>query len=55
MITHVYREGNSCADAIANFGLTVNHLTIWLEIPVWLRTHFVQNRLGMPCFRFVNF
>jgi len=54
LVTHVYREGNRCADALANFGLNVNHLTIWLEIPSFIRSHYAQDRLGMPNFRFVN-
>jgi len=45
LVTHVYREGNRCADALANFGLTVNHLIIWLEIPSFVRSHYVQDRL----------
>lgn len=54
LVTRVYREGNSCVDALANVGLYVNHLTIWLEAPLCVRSFYVQNRLGRPCFRFVN-
>ncbi|RHN73363.1 putative ribonuclease H-like domain, ankyrin repeat-containing domain-containing protein [Medicago truncatula] len=55
MVTHVYREGNCCADALANIGLTLDHLTIWLDMPACIRGYYVQNRLGLPGFRFVNF
>jgi len=26
LVTHVYREGNSCADTLANLGLNLDHL-----------------------------
>jgi ribonuclease HI len=55
LVTHIYREGNSCADALANFGLSLDTLTIWLEIPMCIRSFYFQNRHGLPCFRFVNF
>jgi hypothetical protein len=46
LVTHVYREGNRCADALTD---------VWLEIPPFVRSHYAQDRLGMPNFRFVNF
>lgn len=53
LVTHVFREGNCCADALANIGLTLDHLTIWLDLPDCVRGFYTQNRLGLPCFRFV--
>jgi len=55
LVTRVFREGNGCVDALANLGLTLHNLTIWLEIPPCIRNFYHQNRLGLPCFRFVNF
>ncbi|KEH20501.1 hypothetical protein MTR_8g479410 [Medicago truncatula] len=51
LVTHVFREGNCCADALANIGLTLDHLTIWLDLPDCVRGFYTQNRLGLPCFR----
>ena len=52
--THIYREGNNCDDTLANIGLNLDHLTIWTQLPVSISSHFAQNRLGMPRYRFVN-
>jgi len=52
LVTRVYREGNSCADTLANLGLTIDHLTIWTDLPLCRRRHFVKNRLAMPTYRF---
>jgi len=54
LATHIYREGNNCADALANIGLNLDHLTIWTQLPASISSHFAQNRLGMPSYRFVN-
>jgi ribonuclease HI len=55
MATHIYREGNQCADTLANYGHNVDHLTVWLQVIDCIRSPFVYNRLGMPNFRFVSF
>lgn len=55
LANHVFREGNTCSDALANVGLNVSHLTVWLLIPDCVREPFVKNKLGMPDFKFVNF
>lgn len=52
--SHVYREGNKCADTLANISLFVNHLIVWLEVPICIRVFFIKNKLGMPNFRFVH-
>jgi len=54
MATHVYREGNTCADALANAGLYLNHLTVCLHAPECIKEFFGKNKLGMPNYRFVN-
>jgi hypothetical protein len=54
LATHVFREGNTCVDALVNVGLSVNHLTFWLHVPDCIREFYVKNKLGMPNFRFVN-
>jgi len=55
IVSHIYREGNQCADRLAALGLTIQNLTIWSEVPLDIREFYVKNRLGMPNFRFINF
>ena len=55
VITHIYREGNQCADTLASIGFNVAHLTVWNVLPDCVRAEFVKNRLGLPNFRFVPF
>jgi len=50
--THIFREGNTCADVLANFGLSVAHLRVWLNIPDCIRETFGKNKLGLPFYRF---
>jgi hypothetical protein len=55
LVSHVYREGNCCADSLANIGLSLIGLTVWLEISASIiRGKVVKDRLGMPNYRFVN-
>jgi ribonuclease HI len=44
-VSHIYREGNHCADKLANIGLSLNGLTWWNHIPLELQGDFVRNRL----------
>jgi len=55
MVTHIYREGNEVADSLANFGLSLQKLTIWLELPRFVRANFVKNKIAMLSFRFKYF
>ena len=55
IVSHIYREGNQCADRLAALGLIIQNLTIWSEVPLDIREFYVKNRLGMPNFRFINF
>jgi len=41
--SHMFREGNQCADVLANLGLAYNHLIIWLDISDCIRATFVIN------------
>jgi len=54
-VSHVFREGNQCADGLANIGLSVNQFTILQIIPASLQAVFVKDKLGWPNFRFVPF
>jgi len=55
--SHIYREGNVCADSRANFGLSLASLDLfWFDIiPAFVRGEYIRNRLGMPSFRFFTF
>jgi len=55
--SHIYREGNTCADSLANFGLSLSSLHLfWFDtIPNFVSREYNRNRLGMPNFRFVTF
>lgn len=55
MATHVFREGNVCADILANVGLSLSHLTVWLNLHDSIREVFGKNKLGMPQFRFMAY
>jgi ribonuclease HI len=50
--SHIYREGNSCADKLANLGHSFVHLKWWGSLPLELRDDFLRDKLGIPCFRF---
>lgn len=52
IITHIYREGNYCADKLASIGLTVDGFAWWSSPPVIIRGDLVHNRLGLPYYRF---
>lgn len=51
VISHIYREGNRCADMLASKGLESPGVTIWLELPDFLKDLFIHDRLGLPIFR----
>ncbi len=55
--SHVYREGNACADGLANLGLyySLNYLVWFDSIPDSIGGEYNRNRLGLPNYRFVNF
>lgn len=40
IVSHILREENQCADYLANIGLTLNVLTVWLELPFGIRGFF---------------
>jgi len=48
LITHIYRKGNKCANKLASLDLDNQGLTIWLEVPIFLNSLFVQDRIGLP-------
>ena len=57
VVSHIYREGNACADRLANLGLSMSSLEVfWSDYtPDFIRGEYTRNRLGMPNFRFTTF
>jgi ribonuclease HI len=54
-VSHIFREGNKCADTLANLGLSLppsSSHTWWSSLPAALFADFDCNRLGWPCYRF---
>ena len=47
VVTHVYREGNEVADALANHGLSLQSLTVWEDVPDFIRYFYVKNKKGL--------
>lgn len=50
--SYVFREGNTCADLLANHGTSISGLSWWNSIPSFLQREFLRNRMGLPNYRF---
>jgi len=55
IVSHIYREGNNCADSLANLGLGFDGFLWWQDAPNIIRQDLVKNMLGMPNYRFTTF
>jgi hypothetical protein len=53
-ITHIYSEGNHCADKLAAIGLSLNTFFWWDNIPSQLSLDFVRNRLAFHILDLIN-
>lgn len=51
-VTHIYREGNHCADKLASFGVASRCFTWWDLIPSFIRDDFDRDRWSLPNYRF---
>jgi hypothetical protein len=40
MVSHIYREGNECADKLANIGLSLDTFQLWDHLPLSLGHSF---------------
>jgi hypothetical protein len=50
--SHIFREGNSCADKLANMGHAITG-AIWLDtLPAGVVLDFFRDRCGLPNYRF---
>lgn len=54
IVTHIYREGNEVADTLANYGISLQCITFWEEMPSFISAFMIKNQLGMPSFRFIK-
>lgn len=54
MVSHVFREGNKVADALANHVVSLTSLSIWFDVPLFINDSFLHNKSGLPAFRFCN-
>ncbi|CAJ2671835.1 unnamed protein product [Trifolium pratense] len=45
IVSHIFREGNHCADRLANVGLNLDRLTLWNDILFVIKDSFESNRL----------
>ncbi|GAU26383.1 hypothetical protein TSUD_221100 [Trifolium subterraneum] len=52
VISHIYRECNSCADKLANLGLSLASHTWWCQPPNVIKEDMGRNSLGRPFYRF---
>jgi len=57
VVSHNYREGNACADSLANLDLSLSSFELfWSDtIPDFIRGEYTRNKLGLPNFRFNTF
>jgi len=55
IVSHIYRDENTCSDILANFGLTAPEPLWWDESPSNIRGEVIKNKLGLPNYMFVNF
>lgn len=55
-IMHIYREGNSCADVLANEGCEnlSSHLVIFEQAPAWVGNALRQDMLGVSTRRLIS-
>jgi ribonuclease HI len=54
IISHIFREGNKVADELANHAVNLPSLSIWFDIPMFVRDSFLRNQSGLPAFRYCN-
>lgn len=50
--SHIFREGNSCADKLASHGFSVNGLVWWDFVPSFISEEAFINGMGFPNYRF---
>jgi len=51
-VSHIYREGNHCADQLANLGLTLPSYSWFNNVPPLVNVEFGRDKTGFPNFKF---
>ncbi|XP_019465442.1 PREDICTED: uncharacterized protein LOC109363643 [Lupinus angustifolius] len=51
-VSHIFREGNACADILTSFGVNSRTTTWWNSVPPFLANEFHRNRYLLPNYRF---
>jgi len=51
-VSHIYREGNHCADQLENLGLSLPSYSSFNNVPPQVTVEFGRNKIGFPNFRF---
>jgi len=54
-VSHILREGNVCADGLANLGLDISGFVWWQDAPSCIRQATISNMLDLSNFRFITF
>jgi ribonuclease HI len=52
IVTHICREGNQVADALANHGLSLLGFYTWSDPPDLVKDFLLRNKNGLPNFRY---
>ncbi|XP_019430038.1 PREDICTED: uncharacterized protein LOC109337513 [Lupinus angustifolius] len=47
-ILHIFREGNTCVDKLANYAIDYRHNSSWNKSPTFIKEDYNRNRLGLP-------
>jgi ribonuclease HI len=50
IVSHIYREGNPCADSLANVGLSTSSFVWWQDAPDIIRKGVISIRWECPTF-----
>jgi len=50
--SHVFHEGNTCADKLANHSHTIQGMLWWDYLPTLIQDDFFRDCYGLPNYRF---
>jgi ribonuclease HI len=51
LFSHIFREGNCCADKLANHGHLIPGFLWWDSLPLFVRDDFLRDRFGLVNYR----
>jgi len=50
--SHIYHEGNNCANKLANHGHDVTNFLWWDVLPAFISQYFFREWVGLPSYHF---